>query len=264
MLKVLNITWHKEVNMLSIVDIAIGNFDTAINALKAIDAGEYSYDHVSSIHSNGARRKTDRLDDDMVREIRDARKSGRTLLQLSNEYCMDEAVISKLTMWSSYKDVDPHLKSEYLASYLANERISEKQVKLVVKLRSEGLSKRYISARTGIHQSTLDRMLAGKIGYLRKYYDDGTITIEYKGQKLYSYAGAIKARSKSTMSLEKIRRIRNHRYNGLPLREICKIENKSITTVYQITVWQAYWDVDPELKSSYMAKYKDKGKSNAA
>ena len=54
-----------------------------------------------------------------------------------------------------------------LASYLANERISEKQVKLVVKLRS-GVSKRYISARTGIHQSTLDRMLSGKIDILEK------------------------------------------------------------------------------------------------
>lgn len=246
------------------LSLCVGDFKQAINALKAIDAGEYSYDHVSSIHSNGVRRKKDRLADDMVREIRDARKSGRTLPELSDEYCMDEAVISKLTMWSSYKDVDPHLKSEYLASYLANERISEKQVKLVVKLRSEGVSKRYISARTGIHQLTLDRMLSGKIGYLRKYYDDGTIPIEYKGQKLYSYAGAIKARSESAMSLEKIRRIRNNRYNGLSLREICEIENKSIATVYRISVWQAYWDVDPELKNSYMAKYKDKGKSNAA
>lgn len=64
--------------------------------LKSIDPGSFSYEHVSSIHDGGVRRKADRLDDELVREIRDARKSGKTLPELSEEYCMDETVIAKL------------------------------------------------------------------------------------------------------------------------------------------------------------------------
>ena len=250
--------------MLSMVDIASGDFKQAINALKSINPGSFSYEHVSSIHDGGVRRKTDRLDDELVRKIRDARKSGKTLPELSEEYSMDEAVISKLTMWTTYRYLDIHLRSEYIDAYMAHARISDEQVKLIVKLRSNGASVRYISTKTGIHSSTLDRMLKGKIGYLKQYYQDGTIPIEYKGDKLYSYDGAIKARRKAVMSIDKIREIRNHRYNGLSLREISIIEKKNLTTVYQITVWQAYWDVDPELKSVYMAKYKEKSKNNAA
>ena len=54
------------------LSLCVGDFKMQLMLLKLLMLAGYSYDHVSSIHSNGVRRKTDRLADDMVREIRDA------------------------------------------------------------------------------------------------------------------------------------------------------------------------------------------------
>ena len=58
------------------------------------------------------------------------------------------------------------------------------------------------------------------------------------------------------MSLEKIRRISNHRYNGLSITRNMQNRKQKHNNRLSNYSMVAYWDVDPNL-NFYMAKYKD-------
>lgn len=268
--KLLPCTFYKEVKMLSIVDIATGNFDQAINALKAIEAGEHSYDHVSTIHDNGFRRDKrpqhniytppPRISDEIIRAIRDGRKSGKSIVELSELFNFNESFICKITTWATYKNLDADLKNEYIEFYRPADGIDVNKILAAGRMRKEGIGLRDIAKKLGMHLTTVCRMFNGEIRYLKKYYLDGTIIIERANYRNYSYAGKTNPR----FSIDQIREIRKLRFNGTILKHIADKFFCSESTISKITVWNGYYDIDPELKDIYLAKYKKRGENNAA
>lgn len=203
-------------------------------------------------------RRRSLVSDGVVRKIRDLRKSGVSIKDIAYEVKMEESKVSSISIWNKYRSIDFHLKEEYLSSYglRVGFAVKDEHVQLIVKMRAAGVTYARIGRELNITSTVIRDACQGRLEYLQKYYDSGFLKIESADRSRSSFEQSLKMKKITILYKEKIRQIRNDRYNGKSCEEIAEAEELSLTRIYQITSWNSYWDVDPELKDQYKRRYK--------